>query len=212
MPAAFVGVIPLLSACLPPRPRPFAAANAAHTLNAPLMTFPYRRLCHRRVNACVREYELFQRSNPTPPASPATPAAPTAATPLALLAAKPTAPNRLAVLATAPTPFRVMARTRLLIDLLFASRLCVAVRETRPADLLRDPLGALRVARRPFIAFTLPLRAELAPERVAVRRALRPPPEPRFPAPFVLVCGILPTSFPISSSRYFCAYPLRGRT
>ncbi len=180
--------------CLPPLLASLhllALFSACGWLLGAACSYPERAARRFRAKACVREYELFQRSNAIPPASPARPAAPTAATPLALLAARPTAPRPLAFLATAPTPRRATARTRPLIDLLLAPRLYGAVPEIRPADFLRDPLGALRVERLPFILFTLLLRGELARERVTARLALRVPPrEPLFPARFVVICAI----------------------
>src|SRR4029450_13699818 len=82
----------------------------------------YRRPRRFWAKACVREYELFQRSNAMPPASPARPAAPTAATPLALLAALPTAPRPLPPLATTPLALLATARPRPFIDLTLPPR------------------------------------------------------------------------------------------
>jgi hypothetical protein len=148
------------------------------------MAFLIERPRRDRASACVREYELFQRSNampPATPASPASPAAPTAGTPLALLA---TAPRPLALLAT--------ARTRPFIDLLLTSPRYRATPEIRPADFLGDLVGALFLLERlAFADFAPLLRAELLRERALVEPALRVlPPERLFPATFVLVWAI----------------------
>src|SRR4029453_3675587 len=73
---------------------------------------PHRRPRRLRANACVREYELFQRSNPMPPATPANaarPGAPTATTPLLLLSPP---PRPLPPPTTTPLPWLATARTR----------------------------------------------------------------------------------------------------
>jgi hypothetical protein len=73
----------------------------------------HRRPRRRFANACVREYELFQRSNSMPPARPANaarPATPTTATRLPFLA---TAPSPLPFLATAPSPLPPLATAAL---------------------------------------------------------------------------------------------------
>jgi hypothetical protein len=143
-------------------------------------------------SACVREYELFQRSNampPATPASPASPAPPTARTPLALLAA---VPMPLALLAT--------TRTRPFIALLLTSPRYWATPEIRPADFLGDLLGARLLLERFAADFAPPLRAVLLRERALVEPALRVLPLERlFPATFVLVWAIcLPSWFGFS--------------
>jgi hypothetical protein len=143
---------------------------------------PHRRPRRLRANACVREYELFQRSNPMPPATPAnaaTPGATTATTPLVVLA---TAPTPLPPLTTTPLALLAAARTR-------RFRLVIG-----PPDFLRDPPGLLFFVARPALeAFTPLLRAEMLRERPVVEPTLRLLPRvPFFPLRFTFVCAICP--------------------
>ena len=158
---------------------------------APCKAFLIERPGRERANACVREYEWFQRSNAMPPATPARPAAPTAPRPLAFFA---TAPRPLAFFATAPTrlAFLATARTRPFIDLLVTSPRYLATPGIRPAD-FGDLLALLLVERLAFEDFPPRLRAEFPRERAVVEPALRVlPPERLLPALLVPVWAISP--------------------
>ena len=169
---------------------------------------PLRRPRHRRPNACVREYELFQRSNAMPPAKPTVPARPAVPTARSLLVLVATVPRPVAVLtatvprafalrpATAPRPsaFLATARTRPVFDLPVAPSVDRARPEIRSAGFLRDLLDALflvdRFALEDFEPFR---RAEVRRRRTVVEPVPRVPLERRVPERLdrvVFVCGI----------------------
>jgi hypothetical protein len=104
----------------------------------------------------------------------------------------------LAFLATAPKPFAFLAtaRTRPFIALLLTSPRYRTTPEIRPADLLRDPLGALLFVERLALEdFARVLRPELLRERAFVEPALRALPRERpFAARFVFFWAICPPS------------------
>jgi hypothetical protein len=165
----------------------------------------YRRPRRLLANACVCEYELFQRSKATPPARPAVaarPATPITPRPLALLAAMVATPltvlaapaaARLAFLVTArPRPFLMAAVTRP-DDLPLALSLKGATEEMG-ADFLRDVLRPLLFLERfAMLDLALALCVELLRGRAGVERRLRLLlAEPLRPVRFVVVWAICP--------------------